>query len=162
MVTRQFEESYKLKSMNQQVWEEFYRHLDNIEKGGFVPVKFSQQVERASSTPASLYELEQGLRLITDNSNCEGDSTEMFIRAKNTYNRLHSSGIDTVRLTDAQKRNVRTGVTVWDVINGVTDFASHNYGFEKKPNADRHLQMRAGDMLSKTFDSANLVLNQPF
>jgi hypothetical protein len=162
MVTRQFEESYKLKSMDQRAWQEFYRHLENIESGGFVPKKFSQQVENASKTPASLYEMEQGLRLITDFSNCNGDSTEMFIRAKNTYNRLHSSGIDTVKLTDAQKRNVRTGVSVWDVINGVTDFASHNYGFEKKPNSDRHLQLRAGDMLSKTFDSQNLILNQPF
>ena len=86
----------------------------------------------------------------------------MFIRSKHSYGRIHAAGIDTVGLTDSQKRNLRTGVTVWDVINGVTDFASHNYGFEKKPNADRHMQMRAGDMLSRTFDTSNLVYNQPF
>jgi hypothetical protein len=162
MVTRQFEESFKLSQNNPKMWEEFYRHLDTIERGGFVPVKFSSQVEKAIKTPASLAELERGLRLITENSNCKGDELEMFIRSKHTYNRLHSTGIDDTKLSEAQKRNLRTGVTVWDVINGVTDFASHNYGFEKKPNADRQMQVRAGDMLSKEFDTAALILHQPF
>jgi hypothetical protein len=87
----------------------------------------------------------------------------MFIRGtKRSYNKIHSAGIDSVKLNDAQKKNLRTGVSVWDVINGVTDFASHNYGFEKKANADRHMQMAAGDLLTRTFDTANLILNQPF
>jgi hypothetical protein len=162
MVTRQFEESYKLKNMNQRVWEEFYRHLETIERNGFVPAKFSKKVTEAINTPASLYELEQGIGLISSNSNIEKDQIEMFIRNKHTYGRLHDSGIDTVNLTDVQKRNLRTGVSVWDVINGITDFASHNYGFEKKPNSDRHMQMRAGDILAKTFDSTNILTNQPF
>ena len=65
-------------------------------------------------------------------------------------------------LNAKQKANLRTGVSVWDVINGVTDFASHNYGFDKKANSDTHLQMVAGDILAKNYDTANLVLNQPF
>ena len=162
MVTRQFEESFSLTQNDPRLWTEFYRHLDNIEKGGFVPVKFANKLEQARRTPASLAELETGLNLITQHSNCNGDELEMFIRNKHTYNRLHLAGIDTVKLSDAQKRTVRTGVSVWDVINGVTDFASHNYGYEKKANADRHLQLRAGDMLAKDLDVANLVLNQPF
>jgi hypothetical protein len=162
MVTRQFEESFKLKSMEKRVWEEFYKHLDKIEQGGFVPTKFTDKVNQAINTPASLYEMEQGLHLIQSNSNIDPAGMEMFIRNKHTYNRLHSAGIDTVKLTDAQKRNTRTGVSVWDVINGVTDFASHNYGYEKKPNSDRHMQLRAGDMLAKPFDTQNLVMHQPF
>ena len=67
-----------------------------------------------------------------------------------------------LNLTPEQKRNCRTGLTHWDVINGITDFASHNYGYEKKPNSDRHLQVQAGDMLARTPDTANLILNQPF
>jgi hypothetical protein len=162
MVTRQFEESFKLNSTEPRVWEEFYRHLERIEGNGFVPQKFSEKVKEAINTPASLFEMEQGINLISSNSNIERDQLEMFIHSKHTYNRLHSAGIDDTRLTDSQKRNTRTGVTVWDVINGVTDFASHNYGFEKKPNSDRHLQLRAGDLLSRPFDAKNMVPNQPF
>jgi hypothetical protein len=163
MVTRMFEESFKLRSMDPRMWQEFYTHLEKIEKAGFAPQKFSEKVNQAIITPASLKELEQGIHLLQQNSNVPDSELEFFFKGcKNTYNRIHSAGIDTVKLTDAQKANVRTGLSVWDVINGVTDFASHNYGYEKKANSDRHLQMRAGDMLSKQFDTQNLVLNQPF
>ena len=163
MVTRQFEESYKLRSMETKVWEEFYRHLDNIEKSGFVPGKFTAAVTQSMSAPASLLELERGVTLLTSNSNIPEGELEIFFKGlKNTYNRYHSAGIDTTKLTHEQKRNCRTGVQHWDLINGITDFASHNYGYEKKTNADRHLQMQAGDMLSKTPDTHNLVLAQPF
>jgi hypothetical protein len=163
MVTRQFEESYKLRSMEQKTWEEFYKHLERVEKSGFLPTKFNQAVLRSMETPSSLAELERATGLLIGNSNIPEGELEIFFKGlKNTYNRYHSSGIDTTKLTLDQKRNCRTGVNHWELINGITDFASHNYGYEKKPNADRHLQMQAGDMLSKTPDVHNLVLNQPF
>lgn len=163
MVTRQFEESYKLRSMQTRVWEEFYRHLDQIEKSGFVPTKFNQAVLRSMETPASLSELERATSLLTSNSKIPEAELEIFFKGlRNTYNRYHSSGIDTTKLTPEQKRNCRTGVNHWDLINGITDFASHNYGYEKSATADRHLQMQAGDLLSKTPDVHNLVSNQPF
>lgn len=163
MVTRMFEESFRLRSMDPKMWQDFYQHMERIEKAGFAPTKFSDKVLQASQTPASLKELERGVQLITSNSNCPTDELEFFFKGvRNTYNRLHAAGIDTAKLTDAQKANVRTGLQVWDVINGITDFASHNYGYEKKANSDRHLQMAAGDILSKQFDTQNLILNQPF
>jgi hypothetical protein len=57
MVTRQFEESFKLNSTEPRVWEEFYKHLERIEGNGFVPQKFSEKVKEAINTPASLYEM---------------------------------------------------------------------------------------------------------
>jgi hypothetical protein len=163
MVTRQFEESFKVRSMEPKMWEDFYRHLERIEQSGFAPTEFANAVNRSRNSVASLAELERGIQLLTGNSNIEERELDVFFRgAKHTYNRLHSSGIDTVKLTPEQKRNLRTGLTHWDVINGITDFASHNYGYEKKPNADRHLQLQAGDMLTRTPDTSNLILNQPF
>tara|TARA_B110000503_G_scaffold99057_1_gene148302 strand:- start:138 stop:1223 length:1086 start_codon:yes stop_codon:yes gene_type:complete len=163
MVTRQFEESFKLRSMDPKMWSEFYQHLEKIEKANFVPSKFNEAVNRAIQTPASLAELERGITLMTNNSNMSPEEVEMFIKGtKRTYNKIHSAGIDTVKLNNDQRKNLRTGVSVWDVINGITDFSSHNYGYEKKANSDRHLQMMAGDLLSKKFDTQNLMLSQPF
>lgn len=163
MVTRSFNESFQLQSMDPRKWQEFYTHMDRIEKMGFVPTQFSRNVELAIKTPASLKELETATSLILNNSNCPEDELEYFIKGhRNTYARIHDAGIDTERLTNAQKANLRTGVSVWDCINGITDFASHNYGYEKKLNADRHMQVQAGNMLCKTFDTANLILDQPF
>lgn len=163
MVTRQFEESYKLNSLTPATWTDFYRHLETIEKLGFVPQKFNQTVIDSMSNPASLSELERGAQLLKGHSNIEDRDLEIFFRGiTHTYNRIHDSGIDTAKLTEAQKRNVRTALTKWDVINGVTDFASHNYGYEKREGADRHLQLQAGDMLARVADTSNLILTQPF
>lgn len=163
MVTRQFEESYRLRSMEGKIWEEFYRHLDRIEKNGFVPAKFNSAVQISRDSAASLAELERGCQLLTSHSNIQSDELEIFFRGlKHTYASFHRAGIDPTALTLNQKKNCRTALSHWDVINGITDFASHNYGYEKKSNADRHLQMQAGDILSKTPDTSNLVLIQPF
>jgi hypothetical protein len=163
MVTRQFEESFKLRSLEPRMWEEFYKHLDRLEKYDFTPTKFSEHVNRSMNTPASLAELENGAQLLLGSSKLPEAELEIFFRGlKNTYNKFHQSGIDTTKLTIEQKKNLRTGVKHWDLINGITDFASHNYGYEKNQNADRHLQVRAGDLLSRTPDCQNLILNQPF
>jgi hypothetical protein len=163
MVTRQFEESFKLRSMEPKMWTEFYQHLERIEKNEFVPQKFNKSVQRSMNTPASLSELENGCLLLTGASKIPEGELEIFFRGlKNTYNKFHNAGIDTAKLTIEQKKNLRTGVKHWDLINGITDFASHNYGYDKSANADRHLQVRAGDLLTRTPDCANLILNQPF
>ena len=53
---------------------------------------------------------------------------------------------------------------MWDIINGVTDFASHDYGFEiKNPETTRNeMMVQAGGMLTKNYDTQNLLVAQPF
>jgi hypothetical protein len=163
MVTRQFEESYKLNSLEPKVWEDFYRHLDRIEKHGFVPARFTEAVNRSRSISASAAELEKGMQLLMNNSKIQPDQMEVFFKGlRNTQRRFSECNIDLLKMSNEQKRNLKTGVTHWDLINGITDFASHNYGFDKTQNADRHLQVQAGDLLSKTPDCSNLIMNQPF
>jgi hypothetical protein len=162
MVTRSFEESFNLNRNTTESWTNFWQNLERIEKGGFKPVAFTNKVVNARETRASFAEMERSMNLILGNSKCDLDNLQQFINYKPTFNRLHSAGIDTLKLTPGQKRNLRTGLSMWDCINGVTDFASHNYGFEKSANCDRHLQLQAGDILTKDFDTQNLILNQPY
>ena len=49
---------------------------------------------------------------------------------------------------------------MWNVINGVTDFASHNYGFNV--NNSVQLQIEAGNMLCKNFDISNTLDVSPY
>jgi hypothetical protein len=162
LVTRSFEESFNLNRNTTESWTNFWQNLERIEKGGFKPVAFTNKVVNARETRASFAEMERSMNLILGNSKCDLDNLQQFINYKPTFNRLHSAGIDTLKLTPGQKRNLRTGLSMWDCINGVTDFASHNYGFEKTANCDRHLQLQAGDILTKDFDTQNLILNQPY
>ena len=162
MVTRSFEESFNLNRNTTESWTSFWQNLERIEQGGFKPVAFTNKVLAAKNTTASFAEMERSMNLILGNSKCDLDNLPQFINYKPTFNRLHSAGIDTLKLSPGQKRNLRTGLTMWDCINGVTDFASHNYGFEKNPTCDRHLQLQAGDILTKEFDTQNIISIQPY
>jgi len=163
MVTTQFEEGFSLKSTDTKEWEQFYIHMTSLQKNGWAPAKFSQKVLEAKETAASYAELERGTHLILGSSNCKEDDLEMFFKGRKRTNiEFARNGIDLDKLNPKQKQNLRTSLSVWDVINGITDFASHNYGYEKKKNSDGHLQVSAGYMLCKELDSGNIISNQPF
>ena len=101
--------------------------------------------------------------MLQQQSNILPEDLEIFFPGlRKTYHGLNSAGIITDSLTPAQSANVRTPLSCWSVINGITDFASHNYGYEKNQNSDFYLQTQAGDMLSKQFDTVNIIANQPF
>jgi len=163
MVSHESQGSFRIMSNDNHVWNEFYKNIEIIEKNGFMPAQFSDYVLLSSKTPASLAELEHGVKLITSRSKFNSENSDMFFKGySETYNRLAKAGIDVKTLTAAQKKSVRTPIPVWDIINGVTDFASHNYGFEKESNTDKWMQVEAGKMLKADFDSLNWVQNQPF
>lgn len=165
MVTRGFEEQFSVHNLSEKSWEAFYIHLDRIEKAGFVPQKFEEQILKANKTLSSLAELEYSVNLITGSSKSESlpRDIESFIPVKETYSGLYKAGIDPLKLSNEQKKNLRTNVTIWDVVNGITDFASHDYGYSVHDNQVNYLQMQAGNLLAKkSFDTGNLILNQPF
>jgi len=73
-------------------------------------------------------------------------------------------GIQPNELTQKQQQNARTNISVWDIVNGITDFASHDYGFNiKNPESTRNqLMVNAGGILTKQYDTQNLLIAQPF
>jgi len=163
MVAHESQGSFQIMSNDAHIWNEFYKNIEIIEKNGFMPPQFSDYVILSSTTPASLAELEHGVKLITSKSSFNPENSDMFFKGySETYNGLAKAGINVKDLTLSQKKNVRTTMPVWDIINGVTDFASHNYGFEKESNTDKWMQVEAGKILKSNFDTLNFVANQPF
>ena len=137
MVTRNFEESFSIRGLTKRIWEEFHSYLDRMVSIGFLPSKFQESVERSRIIPASLAEVERGVSLLRNNSRIPEDQLEIFFKGlRKTFTGLHTAGIDTVTLNNDQKRNTRTAIKHWDLINGITDFASHDYGYEKTPGCN--------------------------
>lgn len=55
-------------------------------------------------------------------------------------------------------RNVNTGISTWDLLNNLTDIASHDYGLGMSASDSMKLQKLAGDFLSKKkFDTEFLM-----
>ena len=162
MVGEQFNEAINIKSLNAPSMVKFHESLKRLEKNNFKPTQFIDQLERAMKTPASIAEMNRGIDLIQSTSNVDGSQVHQFIKYSETIREYQKLNVDVTKLNHAQQQNARTGLSVWDVINGVTDFASHDYGYELKEGGVTKLQSNAGQLLCKdSYDTSNLVLVQP-
>lgn len=167
--TRAFEDSISLNNLTQRDLEQYMIHMADLQKRDYKPLQFESRVQRAMDTPASFAELEKAKLIITSNSKCEGDHLLPFLSSydnkhnyKSTLAAYAKKGIEIAELNAAQRKNLRTGMSVWDIVNGLTDFSSHDYGFEASDSALMNMQMVAGDILCKEFDTENIFINQPF
>ncbi len=164
LVTKEFEESIRMSNIDNTSWENFYKNLEKIEANNFQPKGFADKVKMAAATPASLGEMDRAIQLIKRNSNIDDNSIQPFIPYGETYNAFKKMGIQPSELSYKQKTNARTNISVWDVVNGITDFASHDYGFEVKDpeNTRNSMMVDAGQILTKQYDTQNLLVAQPF
>ena len=163
-VTKEFEESIRMSNITPQSWETFHKNLEQIEANNFQPKGFADKVRMAANTPASLLEMNNAINMIKTNSNIDDLNVQPFIPYGETYHAFKKMGIQPTELTQPQQRNARTNISVWDVVNGITDFASHDYGHEiKNPEDTRNnLMVEGGSFLTKEYDTSNLLVAQPY
>jgi len=162
MVSRGFQEQFKLTSTDGDAMQKFFSDMSNLAKSGFKPDLFVERVKEAHSLKCSLAEMFKVKNAIKNAAqDITKEEMESWVPINYTtaaYNRI---GIDTLMLRDAQKKNAKTDTSVWDLINGLTHFATHDNGFEIDDYTRRGLQMIAGQLLSDEHDMANFVRN-PF
>lgn len=162
MMGTAFDESMKLSGIDATSMEEFWTRLNRLADNGFRPGKFDEKVRLAINTSASLSEMEEANGFMKAYTDADTKELEAWIPLQSTRARFHAAGIDTVAFSSAQKRGAKTGTSIWDVINGVTHFATHDNGFKFYDDFDRRkLQTFASRMLTKQFDMANIVAS-PF
>lgn len=155
MVGRGFANSiiYNPESMN-----EFFEQIKKLKASGFLPSEFKAKVASAIATRASFAEVKQATNLITSSSQLTKEFVDKFVPYNDIRRKFQNKGCDTLNWNADQMKTAITDISVWDVINGVTDFASHDYGF-KLPEENRlRLQVQAGNLLAKpSYDTQNLV-----
>lgn len=136
----------------------FYQHIEHFVKGGFFPETFKNKISVAKNTMASLSEVESAGRMILDNSNAKDNQIDNFVPLNDIRSQYKSLGVDPKFLSAEQMKTSRTNVSIWDIVNGITDFASHDYGFEVSADNKLRLQVGAGNVLAKnSFDTQNLM-----
>ena len=161
MIGTAFEETMSLGQMDGFTMEKFWNQLNQLADRGFKPVSFEKRVREAMNTRASLAELENAHDTLRSVSDAQHKELENWIPYYTTRARFHGHGVDTAMLTTNQKKGAKTGTTVWDMINGITHFATHDNGFKMQDFDRRRLQVEASRLLVKPFDMAN-VLPSPF
>ena len=158
MIGRSFEESTKITSMDPISMNLFWDELTLLAQRNFKPLSFDHQIRKAMNTVASVSELHDAHLSLLSLSDATLRETEAWIPYHDTLDRYLKSNIDVVQFSNNQKKNAKSGTTIWEVVNGMTHFATHDNGFKIDDYDRRRLQVEASKLFNKkTYDTENLV-----
>lgn len=135
----------------------FFESFLMMNSTNFIPGHFPEQVLKAMDSRISFQELLNARATMFRNSDLTDKDIQSFLPEFNSaVNKLASQGFDFTRCSETQLANYITSYNMWDVINRVTDFGSHDYGF----NANfMEIQKDAGKLFGKdVYDTQNVLL----
>jgi hypothetical protein len=157
MTMRDTKSDFSLKTLGDKAVRNFFESFLLMSQGNFVPAALPEMIEKAMHTNASFHEVKTAADMMQQCSDLKQQNLSQFMPEFNSVaNYLASKNVDYLKCSDIQLQNYATQYKLWDVINRVTDFASHDYGY--KVDGVR-LQKRAGDMLTKeTYDTENVLV----
>jgi hypothetical protein len=161
MIGESFGESHKLKGLNPVHMEELRQHLNSLEKRNYKPMAFEERVNTAMKTNCSFAELEAAAELIMGRCGAKSEEIESWIPLHSTNQKFMNHGLFPMGMIGDKKKNAKTGTTIWDMVNGLTHFATHESVFKLHDDDRRHIQKEAGKIMSSTFDMENIVVS-PF
>lgn len=158
MIGKSFEDTQHLISTSSTNISSFIKGVDSLASRSFEPTGFQEQVSKASSTVASLYELEKTSSLIRKTAGIELFQLENWIPLIETRSTYEDFGIKTKKLTAGQKKHAKTSMTIWELINATTHFATHENGMILSLDQRGALQEKAGELLCKEYDLENNII----
>jgi hypothetical protein len=161
MIGEAFSESLKVKNLNGPSIEKFRAHLDQMAKKSFKPKSFEERVNQAIKTKASFAELEAAADLIMRTSGAKPEEISSWVPYRETMAEYAKIGTPTITLSRDQKKNAKTGTSIWEVVNGLTHYSTHQHGLKIGDYDRREVQKEAGALLSEIFDMENQVIS-PF
>ena len=127
---------------------------------GFVPSSFEDRLGRAMDTQASLAELSRVYSLVEKQIKeddpdrrlkiVQAAKTQLFPHLEETERRLIAKGYDPKALIPDEMKFIRTGHSVWDLINDLTWLGSHSSIFDlSNPKA---FKVEGGNLFTKNWD----------
>jgi hypothetical protein len=161
MIGEAFSESLKVKNLNTSSIQSFRTHLDQLAKKDFKPKTFEERVNAAIKTKASFAELEAAADLIMRTSGAKTEEISSWVPYRETMLEYAKVGIPTLGFSKEQKKNAKTGTSIWDLVNGLTHYSTHKHGLIIGDYDRKVVQKEAGSLLSETFDMENQV-DSPF
>ena len=73
------------------------------------------------------------------------------------------AGAEPNTFTQGQLKNAKSGMSIWDVVNGITNFASNDNRYSFTGNQRGNLMITAGNILTKKqYDTEALLRVDPF
>ena len=135
-------------------------------RDGFIPVSFQDKLDRAMKTQASLAEMQNAFgvveRMIKEEDSdrklwvVKAAKVKLFPHLDETERRIIGKGYNPNELSIDQKKFIKTGHSVWDLVNDLTWLGSHKSTFDLVQPA--RLKVEGGSLMAKRWDLEHAAL----
>ena len=164
MTSTAFAENYGLHNLNDKNINEFNEHMIRMASTNFQPVGLANNIKKANNTDASLAEIQRAASSILSlDKNIDYNYIQKYIPVDRAMKAYADLGADPNTFTKAQMKNAKSGMSVWDVVNGMTNFASNDTKYNVNEGKMGNLMVTAGNILcKKQYDTEGYLDINPF
>ena len=164
MTSTAFAENYGLHNLNDKNINEFNEHMIRMASTNFQPVGLADNIKKANNTDASLAEIQRAASSILSlDKNIDYNYIQKYIPVDRAMKAYADLGADPNTFTKAQMKNAKSGMSVWDVVNGMTNFASNDTKYNVNEGKMGNLMVTAGNILcKKQYDTEGYLDINPF
>jgi hypothetical protein len=164
MTSTAFAENYGLHNLNDKNINEFNEHMIRMASTGFQPVGLADNIKKAHNTDASLAEMQKAASAIMSTDKAvDYDYIQRYIPVERALKAYSNLGAEPTTFTQAQMKNAKSGMSVWDVVNGMTNFASNDSKYNIDDSRMGNLMVTAGNILTKRqYDTEGVLDINPF
>jgi len=164
MTSTSFSETYGLHELTDKSISEFNDHMISMASTGFQPVGLADKIKAANETDASIAEVQRAMSaMLSTDKKIDFDYMQRYLPINRVMKAYSDIGAEPSTFTNKQLQNAKSGLSIWEVVNGITNFASNDEKYNIDDHKTGNLMVSAGNLLmKKNFDTEALIQFDPF
>ena len=164
MSSTAFSETYGLHELTDKSIYEFNEHMITMASTGFQPVGLADKIKAANNTDASIAEVQRAMSaILSTDKKVDFEYAQRYLPITKIMKAYSDIGAIPETFTTKQLQNAKSGLSIWEVVNGMTNFASNDERYNIDDHKTGNLMVSAGNLLmKKNFDTEALLQFDPF
>ena len=164
MSSTAFSETYGLHELTDKSISEFNEHMISMASTGFQPVGLADKIRSANNTDASIAEVQRAMSaMLSTDKKIDFEYMQRYLPINRVMKAYSDIGAEPSTFTTKQLQNAKSGLSIWEVVNGITNFASNDEKYNIDDHKTGNLMVSAGNLLmKKNFDTEALIQFDPF
>ena len=164
MTSTSFSETYGLHELTDKSIREFNDHMISMASTGFQPVGLADKIKSANNTDASIAEVQRAMSaMLSTDKKIDYEYMQRYLPINRVMKAYSDIGAEPSTFTTKQLQNAKSGLSIWEVVNGITNFASNDTRYNIDDHKTGNLMVSAGNLLmKKNFDTEALIQFDPF
>ena len=164
MTSTAFSETYGLHELTDKSISEFNDHMISMASTGFQPVGLADKIKAANETDANIAEVQRAMSaMLSTDKKIDYDYMQRYLPINRVMKAYSDIGAEPSTFTNKQLQNAKSGLSIWEVVNGITNFASNDERYNIDDHKTGNLMVSAGNLLmKKNFDTEALIQFDPF